>query len=173
MKHIFAGVLLLSTLSLPASASSIEVIDSMVTGPKGSPSIITLGPVAPCSDAACVDATGGDPKLNTASAMQQIASVTTLAKKINFDFARKFPDPAVPVPSAPAEGEASAPAVPKIPTAPADSGTIAAQPPVQPQPDSASMGAPSEGAPADATRGAIDPNAPKLPITSTELREGE
>ena len=190
MKHILASALLLSSISFPAFASSIELIDDMVTGPKGSSSIITLGPVEPCVDSACTDATGGDPKMVTMSAQQQISSLTAVVKKINFDFARKFPDPAVPVPSAPAESASGTPAV-TVPKAPADSGTIAAQPPVSSQPDPASIskppqgalgqgeqanGAPVDGAPvngapagaasADATRGSIDPNARIIPVAN-------
>ena len=171
MKHIIASALLVASISFPAFASSIELIDNMVTGPKGTSSIVTLGPIEPCGDVACTDATGGDPKLVTLSSQQQIASLTTVIKKINFEFARKFPDPAVPVPTAPSESASSAPVDLKIPTAPADSGTIAAQPPIQPQPGSASIGAPIEGAPADAaaadgTRGSIDPNARIIPVVT-------
>ena len=173
MKQFFASALLLTCLGLPASATSIEVIDNMVTGPKGKSSIVTLGGSAPCLDTACIDTTGGDPKLNTASAQAQIASATNPLKKINFSFARLFPDPAVPVPSAPVEEAAgSAPSL-EIPLAPADSGTVAAQPPVMPQPDPSQSGAPQAAAPADLTRGSIDPNAPVMPIVNSELRDGE
>jgi hypothetical protein len=173
MKHLLAGIVLFTGFSFPAAASSIELIDNMVTGPKGKSSIITLGSLENCADKVCIDATGGDPKLNTASAQVQIAAVTAPVKKINFDFARKFPDPANPVASAPVEESAGGSASSSSPAAPADSGTIAAQPPVEPQPDTAAGGGQSADASADATRGAIDPNAPVMPIASSEAKEGE
>ena len=191
MKHILAGALLLSSISFPAFASSIELIDNMVTGPKGSSSIITLGPVEPCTDSACTDATGGDPKMVTMSAQRKIELLTAVAKKINFDFARKFPDPAIPVPTAPTESASGTPAAVTVPKAPADSGTIAAQPPVGSQPGSPPTGRPPEGAPvqgqqangapvdgapadgtpvdaasADGTRGSIDPSARIIPVAN-------
>jgi hypothetical protein len=176
MKQFFAGALLITCLSLPASASSIEFIDNVVTGPKGHSSIITLGGEVPCEETACVDATGGSDGMNTGSAPLQAALNTIPLKKINFDFARKFPDPAVPVPSAAPAPEAASANPLAVPSAPADSGTIAAQPPVQPQPEQPAQpvaDAPPTGAPVDAARGSIDPNAPVKPIVSSELREGE
>ena len=173
MKQFFAGVLLATCLALPASASSIETVDGMITGPEGKSSIITLGAVDACADTACVDASGGDPKMNTASAQQQIASITTPVKKINTEFARKFPDPANPVPSAPADSASSGGSNASVPAAPADSGTIATQPPVQQPMDQASMGAPAEGASTDGTRGTMDPNVPPMPVVNSELRDGE
>jgi hypothetical protein len=175
MKQFFAGAMLLTCLSLPASASSIELVDDIVTGPKGKSSFVTLGPVTPCDDSACVDGTGGDPKLKTASAFEQIALATRPVKKINFDFARKFPDPASPVAAAPAEADAAGAPALQIPKAPADSGTIAAQPPVgsaAPN-DPAAIGAPTGATQTTETRGTIDPNLPAMPIVNSELRDGE
>jgi pyruvate/2-oxoglutarate dehydrogenase complex dihydrolipoamide acyltransferase (E2) component len=177
MKQFFAGALLFTCLSLPASASSIIEIDSMVTGPLGS-SIVTLGGEVPCEETACVDATGGNSNLKTGSA-GQMSSLTALPeKKINFEFARKFPDPAVPVPTPVSDATAVATDPTAVPKAPADSGEIAAQPPVQPQPESPTAAAPTadaapQGMPADPARGSIDPNAPVKPIVSSELRDGE
>jgi hypothetical protein len=172
MKQLFAGAALLVLTSFPASASSIEFVDEIVTGAKGSKSIITLGEASPCAETACVDASGGDPKLNTASAQQQAALAAKPPRKINFEFARKFPDPANPVPlSAPAKTASGAPNILEVPKAPADSGRIAAQPPVAQPPQVSTRE--SDGRPLQTSRGTIDPNAPKMPIASTELREGE
>ena len=174
MKQFFAGALLISCLSLPASAASIELIDNMVTGTKGSASIIIIGKPVPCIEAACVDASGGDAKMSTASAAKQASLQIAPPRKINFDFARKYPDPANPVAvSAPESSSGESGGLLDTPTAPADSGTVAQQPPVQPQPDSQAMGGPSSEAPVNATRGSIDANSPVMPIASTEASEGE
>jgi hypothetical protein len=178
MKQIFAGALLFTCLGLPASASSIIEIDNMVTGPQGRSSIVTLGGEVPCSETACVDASGGDAKMST-GASGLTASVAALPKKkINFEFARKFPDPAVPIPAPVTEGTEEAANPLSTPTAPADSGEIAAQPPVEPQPEQPvaaqpTAEAPTSSEPFDPARGSIDPNAPVKPIVSSELREGE
>ncbi len=174
MKQFFAGALFISCLSLPASASSIQLIDDFVTGTKGSSSIVILGRTQPCVEVACVDKSGGDPKLSTAAAAQQTLLQILPPKKVNFDFARKYPDPASPVaPVAPDSSASASGAAPDAPAAPADSGTIAQQPPVQPQQDAQSMGAPSQDAPGSQTRGSIDPNAPVMPIANAEARESE
>lgn len=173
MKQFFAGALLLSCLSLPASASSIEYIDEMVTGAKGSSSIITLGKPQPCTETACVDKSGGDANMNTASAAQQAALQLVPVKKINFDFARKYPDPAIPVATAAPEAETGGSSATEVPAAPADSGNVAAQPPAQSQPDPAAIGAPTPEALETSTRGSIDPNAPIMPTQSAEARESE
>jgi hypothetical protein len=149
MKHIFVSAAFFALASFPASASSFEVIDEIVTGAKGSKSIITLGEPVPCAETACVDATGGNPTLKTA------ATDTGQLKKINFEFARKFADPANPVPTTVSDPSAEAPSeTPKIPKAPADTGEIAAQPPVAPPMTPAAMGAPTQ-AQVDATRGTL------------------
>ncbi len=189
MKQLFAGAALLVLTSLPAAASSIELIDQIITGAKGSKSIITLGEPVPCAETACVDASGGDPKLNTASAQQQAAVGAMPPREINFEFARKFPDPANPVAStAPATAEPAGLTSLEVPKAPADAGTIAPQPPVSAQqPPAASPEEQANDTPPGqqrgntappvaqqgATRGSIDPNAPKMPIISSEMREGE
>ena len=176
MKQFFTGALLISYLSFPASATSIELIDDMVTGPKGKSSIVTLGPVPTCAETACVDGTGGATALKTGSAFSQIAIATTTAKKINFEFARKFPDPASPVPTAPAEQDAGNSDMTKMPKPPADMGTIPAQPPVggSAPASPAAIGAPVAGAEVDQTRGTIDPaKAPAAPLVNSELRESD
>jgi hypothetical protein len=166
MKRYFASALLVTALCLPAKASSIELLDDMVTGAKGSASIVTMGQPVPCEPEACVDKTGGDPALNTAAAQQQAALDAMPLRKINFTFARKFPDPAVPVPSAaPVESSEGSSAL-EIPAAPADSGTVAAQPPVGQPVDQASISAPNGGAP----EGGV---VPVVPLADSELREGE
>ena len=173
MKHLFAGVLLFTSLGLPASASSIIEIDNLVTGPQGRSSIITLGGDAECAQTACVDATGGTEDLMTSSFAQMASIAAQANKKINFEFARRFPDPAVPVPSSPVEEASDDGSSLIIPAAPADSGTIAAQPPVEQQPEPALSVAPDGTTAPDGTRGSIDPSAPVMPVASSELREGE
>lgn len=173
MKQFFAGALLFTCLGLPASASSIIEIDNMVTGPEGRSSIITLDSQLPCNETACVDASGGNADLMTSSFEQMAAIASQANKKINFEFARRFPDPAVPVPSAPVEDSSSSAPGLGIPEAPADSGTIAAQPPVAPQMEPALSVPPVNGAAPDGTRGSIDPDAPVIPVVSSELRDGE
>ena len=167
MKRVFATAICLGSLSFSAQASSIEFIDNMVTGPKGQSSIVTLGKPSGCSDTACFDSTGGDPKMATATAQQQIALAITPVKKINMEFARRFTDPAVPVPATIDDGGAVNP-VAATPQAPADIGTVAEQPPVQPEMTPQQMGAPDV-----TTRGTLDPNVPPMPVVSSELREGE
>lgn len=136
MKQFFATAVMISCLSLPASASSIELIDDMVTGPNGTPSIITLGTPVACEDDFCVDATGGDSNLATSSANTVAPLNAAPVRKINFDFARKYPDPATPVPSAAPESESASfeggpAAAPAAPALPADVGDIQPQPPVK------------------------------------------
>ena len=189
MKQLFAGAAILVLTSFPAAASSIELIDQIITGAKGSKSIITLGEPVPCAETACVDASGGDPKLNTASAQQQAAAAAMPPKQINFEFARKFPDPANPVPTtAPEAADSAGLTSLKVPRAPADAGNVAPQPPVSSQqppvasPEEQANDAPPgqqrgntapPAAQQNATRGSIDPNAPKMPIVTSEMREGE
>jgi hypothetical protein len=169
MKHILLAVSLLSAVALPASAGSIEQVDSMVTGPIGSSrSIIVLGatpkaaPVAQPTDA-----------IETASLDKKV---------INVVFARKYPDPAVltPTPAAsddggegggmfggggseasagsggggatPASGEAAG-----VPVAPQDAGTIPEQPPVEQASNGTDGGAGTD--PLLVPRGSIDPDA--------------
>ncbi len=164
MKQFFATAVMISCLSLPASASSIELIDDMVTGPNGTPSIITLGTPAACEDDFCVDATGGDSNLATSSTDPMAPLTAAPVRKINFDFARKYPDPANVVPSAAPEEESdsveSDPAA--TPEAPADVANIPEQPPVNlpsapAEISPAAMGAPSSDAPAGEPRGSMQP----------------
>lgn len=169
MKLYFASALLVTALSFPAQASSIEIVDDMVTGAKGSTSVVTLGAAEPCAEVGCIDATGGDPKLNTAAAQQQAALGAMPAKKINFAFARKFPDPAVPIPAAPVAESADGSDDLGIPMAPADSGTVAAQPPVEQPTTQASMVPPA----GDQSVAPVDPKAPVMPLANSELRESE
>lgn len=168
MKLYFASALLVSALSLPANASSIELIDSTVTGAKGSSSILTYDTKVVCQEMACVDGSGGDPSLST--------SVAKPLQEINYVFARKYPDPAVPVPTvAPVEAADSGLGL-DIPQAPSDSGTVAAQPPVE-QPtqqptEQASMNPSMDGS----TPGAGQPDEPKapiMPLADSELRDSE
>jgi hypothetical protein len=171
MKQFFATAVMISCLSLPASASSIELIDDMVTGPDGTPSIITLGTPVACENDVCVDATGGDSNLATSSTNPAAALNAAPVRKINFDFARKYPDPANPVASAQSEngsddeGESS-PATEtadsgsgsgSAPNAPEDIGNIPAQPPVTEPMDPVAMGAPATDPALEPTRGSMKP----------------
>jgi hypothetical protein len=162
MKQLVLGVALMAAFSLPSAAGSIEMIDTMVTGAKGaSKSIVMLGEAQGCLTACQI-----------AAAPITTSSFASLAlpgkKKINVAFARKFPDPAVPVPAPVDDGSNSAaadplaapaaPAAAGAPSAPADAGTI----PPQPSVDQAGMrGTLKEpGVP----EGAIDPST--LPVNN-------
>ncbi|MCU0830861.1 MAG: hypothetical protein MUC58_04995 [Rhizobiaceae bacterium] len=135
MKRLLLFCGMMAASATPTLASSITEIDAMVTGPKG-PSIIVLGPEE--------DESAVSPMITSS-----FASLAAPGRQpINMKFARKFPDPAVPVP-APADPSDDAPArasapLPNpvqgtgnnpadealAPMAPPDAGTIPAQPPV-------------------------------------------
>jgi hypothetical protein len=129
MKRILLTLGALGALALPAQASSIVAIDEMITGAKG-PSVIVLGPAEPSKP---------DVAPMITSSFDGLAKPGR--KPINFTFARKYPDPAVPIP-APVTAEdgteaAATPAAPApapvadAPPAPVDAGTIPAQKPVE------------------------------------------
>jgi hypothetical protein len=158
-----------------ASASSFEWVDQTITGPVG-PSTVVLDDASACGGTPCVDPTGGDAELFTASAQQMAAASAMPQREINMAFARKFPDPAVPVPAPVMEGSSSDEG---FASAPSDVGDVPPQPPVDAssQPSDPAMqgmapgGSPMEQAAALDPNGAPDPNAPPVPLADAELRE--
>jgi hypothetical protein len=148
MKRMAFLVAFAGLSAFPASAGSIELIDATITGPVGTTkSMIVLGPTELCAPNC-----GGDGIENIVTSSFDAMAVPG-RRKINVDFARKFPDPSVPVPAPmsaegdgsgggmpgmPGMGGAAAPAptppapegAAAAPSAPADAGTIPAQPPV-------------------------------------------
>lgn len=173
MKRTLTAFTLATLFVMPAAAGSIELIDPLVTGTKGaSRSVVQI---------ALPDAAPGTEEADSAT---MVTAAVTPGKKINVAFARKFPDPAVPVPAVtapedggmdagfggigaeaapPADGQPGAPAdgqnaaAPSAPAAPADAGKIPEQPPVEQADMRGTL--PEPGVPA----GQDDPHIKKVP----------
>jgi hypothetical protein len=139
MKRIALLAAIAGLATFPATAGSIEVLDATITGPAGpTKSMIVLGPTELCAPNC------GDGVENIVTSSFGDAAKPG-RKTINMAFARKFPDPAVPIPAVSADSSASdsgipgfggstpvatPPAAAAAPSAPADAGAIPAQPPV-------------------------------------------
>jgi hypothetical protein len=182
MKRILVAASVMLGTAIPASASSFEYLDSMVTGEQGK-SIIVLQSIDECAGDEACDVFDGAEMLTSSAPLVEVS------KTLNTAFARKFPDPASPVPLPAASASAPEPELP------AGIGSVPSQPPVQtssqppmsPQmqgaPDTSNMPPEMRGSSADASpieqAANIDPassasNAPRMiPMRNDEQRESE
>jgi hypothetical protein len=177
MKRLLIAASFAITAAAPATASSFEWVDQTITGPTG-PSMVAIGEATACGDTACVDPTGGDKALFTASSQRIAALNATPQREINVTFARKFPDPAIPVPAPMGDDMSSGGGEPSLP---ADVGNVPPQPPVDPMaepmptdPNAPPMpgSSPMEQAAALNPQGFEQPGAP-VPLADSELRDND
>ena len=182
-KVVFTTGLMLA--ALPASASSIELLDSLVTGERGTSNSMTWLTALPasCVQADCRAVQTGKPQVISVAKAGVIGSQAAEAammftasntreraepgRVLNMAFARKFPDPAAPSPT-PSPGAAASMMEQTYtnpnfdangnPIAPSDVGEIPAQ-------------APMEQASAEPRMATPNPPATKE-FTNMELRTG-